>query len=210
MRRLVFAALLSLCSIALVVPHTAAQTPLPRPLAKAPVDSTSRICMDIGWLDRASSCEGRVLNTLGMTLIGGIAGMADGAVGGLVIPTNCIGNYEKAAVRGAIAGAALGTVVSLAVPYISRREAAAKNARDRERALAHPTKPWSFQDLKPVLVITGLTAATGAAIGATQGARHPSPCSGGIGGGAATGAAVYGGGFVAGTGALLLGVRLLF
>jgi hypothetical protein len=174
----------------------------------AAVDSTARVCMDISWLARDAVCSGRFQNTLALGLVGGIFGLADGAAGGFLIRTSCIGNYEKAAVRGAIAGAAAGTVVALAAGHISRREAAAKDARAREEA--HATKPWSWEDLRPLVGVTGTAAAMGAAIGATQGARTPSPCSGGIAGGAATGAAVYGTGVVASTAALLIGVRLLF
>ncbi|HEX4932608.1 MAG TPA: hypothetical protein VFV33_05470, partial [Gemmatimonadaceae bacterium] len=70
--------------------------------AIAPVDSSARRCLDVGWLHASASCEGRVLNASALALMGGSGGALAGLVGGVVAPTRCLGHAEKNAVRGAI------------------------------------------------------------------------------------------------------------
>jgi hypothetical protein len=176
----------------------------------APQDSTSARCMSTALLDARSICEGRVLNAVSVSLVGAAAGAGAGVVGGLLVPTRCIGNPEAAAVRGAILGGSLGFVSGLLTRHISRRELAGQEARRRAAALRDPVRPWSWRDLRPTVAVVGGLAVGGAAIGAVRGSRAPSPCDGGAGGGALTGSAVYGTGALAAIGGSLLVVRFLF
>lgn len=188
------------------------------PLAAAPLraqhasraqDSTSARCLATGWLDARAVCEGRAANAASLSLIGALTGAAAGAAGGLIAPTRCIGNAEGAAVRGAIAGAGAGLVTGLLSRHVSRRERAARDSASRAAARRSPPGPWSWREVKPAVTVLGGLAAGGAAIGATQGARSPSPCDG-TGRGAAIGAGVYGGGGAAAIGGALVVVRFLF
>lgn len=177
--------------------------------APAPADSTSARCMDVSWIDPTTTCEGRVLNAISLSMLGAAAGAAPGYVGGSIIRTHCIGDGEHAALRGAIAGAAAGLAAGLLARHISRREVAAKEARRREAALRNPPRPWSWRDVRPAVIGLGVVTGAGAAIGATQGARRSDSC-GGVGGGMARGAAVYGGGAATTVVGAMLVVRFLF
>ena len=179
-------------------------------LATPAVDSAAKKCMDVRFLAPEAVCYGRLQNSLALAMMGAAFVGLNGAVGGWAIKTSCIGNYERAATRGAIAGAGTGLLVGLLVPYISQREQAERLAREKAAPQTPAPKAWSWDDVKPFVLVGGTVAATGAAIGAVQGAVKPSDCGGGVAGGAATGAAVYGSGFVIGVTGLLLGVRLLF
>lgn len=180
---------------------------------RAPIDSTSRRCLDLAWLDPSATCEGRLLNTAALSIIGASGGALAGWVGGAVAPTRCIGNAERSAVRGAIAGAAVGAVAGLVTRHISRRERADRADRaDRARASHQraPTHPWSWRALRPAAITLGTVAATGAAIGAMQGQRADSPCNGGPGSGALTGAGVYAAGGATTIAGSMLVIRFLF
>ena len=177
--------------------------------ASAPVDSTSARCMDVSWLNREMTCEGRLLNAVSLSMLGAGAGAATGFVGGSIVRTTCIGDGEQAAVRGAIAGAATGLLSGLVIRHISRRELAEKDARSRAEALRDPPRPWSWRDMRPAVIGLGVLTGAGAVIGATQGTRPSFNC-GGVGGGMARGAAVYGGGSAATVIGAALVVRFLF
>lgn len=177
---------------------------------RAPVDSTSRRCLDVGWLDQSATCEGRALNTAALSIIGAGSGALAGWVGGAVAPTPCIGSAERAAVRGAIAGAAVGVVAGLVTRHVSRRERAERTERSRAAALRDPAHPWSWRALRPVAITLGTVAATGAAIGAIQGQRADSPCRGGAGSAALTGAGVYVTGGATTIAGSMLAIRFLF
>jgi len=160
-------------------------------------------------MDPRESCEGRILNAASLSMLSAAAGATAGYVGGSVIRTGCIGDGEKAAVRGAIAGAGAGLLAGLLTRHVSRREIAEKEARAKEAALRDPPPSWSWRDVRPVVIGLGVFTGAGAAIGATQGSRYPSVC-GGVGGGMAKGAAVYGGGTATTIVGAALVVRFLF
>jgi hypothetical protein len=166
--------------------------------------------MDMGWLDADAICEGRLLNTVGASLLTGVAGASAGYVGGSILRTRCIGNGEAAAVRGAIAGAGIGAVAGVLTRHISARALARKNAEARARAQQNPIRPWSWRDVRPAVTAIGAIAAGGALIGVSQGMRAGTDCGGGAAGGAARGAAVYGGGAAVSIVGSLLVVRFLF
>lgn len=172
-------------------------------------DSTSARCLAAGWLAASAVCEGRAANAVSMSIVGATVGATAGFAGGLIAPTRCIGDGERAAVRGAIAGAGAGLVAGLLSKQISRRERAARDSASRAAALRSPARPWSWRDVRPAVVALGAIAAGGALVGASQGAREPSPCDGAA-RGAATGAAVYAGGGAAAVAGALLVVRFLF
>lgn len=178
-----------------------ARTPAP--------DSTSRRCLDVGWLDPSASCEGRLLNGAGLSLAGAAGGALVGGIGGAIAPTRCVGGSERAAVRGAIGGAVAGALVGAAWRHVSRRERAARDAEARAGAARDTIRPWSWRDIRPAAVAVGAVAALGAGIGATQGARGVAGC-GGVAGGTLRGAGVYGGGAAAGLLGTLLVVRFAF
>lgn len=177
---------------------------------RAPIDSTSRRCLDVGWLDQSATCEGRLLNTAALSIIGAGSGALAGWVGGAVAPAPCIGNAERSAVRGAIAGAAVGTLAGLVTRHISRRERAERTERSRAAALRDPAHPWSWRALRPAAITLGTVAMTGAAIGAVQGQRSDSPCNGGPGRAALTGAGVYAAGGATTIAGSMLAIRFLF
>lgn len=177
---------------------------------RAPIDSTSRRCLDIAWLDQSATCEGRLLNTAALSIIGAGGGALAGWVGGAVAPTRCIGNAERSAVRGAIAGAAVGAVAGIVTRHISRRERAERAERARATQHGAPAHPWSWRALRPAAITLGTVAATGAAIGAVQGQRANSPCTGGPGSGALTGAGIYAAGGATTIAGSMLVIRFLF
>lgn len=203
MRRLAIAGgLILLCALPALA---LAQRP-----ARASIDSTSRRCLDVAWLAPSATCEGRLLNTAALSIIGASGGALAGVVGGAVAPTRCIGGAEQSAVRGAIAGAAVGVVAGLVTRHISRRERAERAARADASPQRPPAPSWSWRALRPAAIALGTATATGAAIGALQGQRADSRCHGGAGSGALTGAAVYAaGGATTITGSMLV-VRFLF
>lgn len=178
--------------------------------SSAALDSTSRRCLAIDWLDASATCEGRVRNAAGLSIVGAGAGALAGFAGGAVSPTRCLGYAEKSAVRGAIAGAALGGIAGLVTRHISRHERAARDARGRDAAQRAPARPWSWRDVRPAAVALGAVAVTGAVIGGVQGNRSPSPCSGGVAGGMATGAGTYAAGGATTVLGTMLVVRFLF
>lgn len=178
--------------------------------SSAALDSTSRRCLAVSWLSASATCEGRVLNAAGLSLAGAGAGALAGYVGGTVSPSRCLGHAEKSAVRGAIAGAALGGIGGLVTRHISRHERAARDQHARAAAQRAPARPWSWRDVRPAVVALGAVAVTGAVIGGVQGQRSPSPCTGGIAGGAATGAGAYAAGGATTVLGTMLVARFLF
>lgn len=178
--------------------------------ARASIDSTSRRCLDVAWLDSSATCEGRLLNTAALSIIGASGGALAGVVGGAVAPTQCIGGAERSAVRGAIAGAAVGVVGGLVTRHISRRERAERADRARATPQRAPAHPWSWRALRPAAIALGTATAAGAAIGALQGQRGDSPCLGGAGRGALTGAGVYAAGGATTIAGSMLVIRFLF
>ena len=148
------------------------------------------------------------MNAAALTLAGASTGAVAGLIGGAIAPTACLGGADANARRGAIAGAVLGATVGLATRHVSRRVRAERDARARAATQDEPS-PSRWRAIKPVAIALGTVAATGAVIGAVQGGRHDERCSG-IGGGAATGTAVYAAsGATTLVGSLLI-VRFLF
>lgn len=180
-------------------------------LARPPrVYASGKRCLRGGILNDEANCQGRVATAATYGLVGaGLGGMI-GLAGGALFRTRCIGDYERTAVRGAIAGAAVGTTYAALGSYQSGERQWEDARRARERALANPVRPWSWEDVRPLASFVGGSALVGAGIGAVEGARHPDDCAGGAASGAARGAGVYAGGLAAGVTGALLVVRFLF
>jgi hypothetical protein len=197
----------ALLAAALLAPVAAAEAQRDR----QGTDSTSARCMNVTWLDPKAVCEGRVTNTVVSGVLAGLVGAGAGFVGGSIINTACIGNGETAAVRGAIAGAAIGAIGTLFTPHVSRRALAARHARNAERARTRgdTVRAWSWRDIRPAVQWIGYTGLGGAAVGAWQGGREDAAC-GGVGGGAARGAGVYAAGTTTTIVGSLLVVRFFF